>query len=29
MKAHGGQPVLSSGAALDASAPKFCAKKPS
>jgi hypothetical protein len=28
MMAHGGQPVLAPGRALDASAPKFCAKKP-
>jgi hypothetical protein len=28
MKAHGGQPVLAPGVALDAHAPKFCAKTP-
>jgi hypothetical protein len=29
MKAHGGQPVLAPGVAIDAHAPKFCAKAPS
>ena len=29
MKAHGGEPVLEGGAAVDSSAPKFCAVSPS